>query len=116
MRVKNGVTAMNVQFKKGILEICVLVLLDKKDCYGYELVQRISNKIMISEGSMYPLLRRLTKEGYFTTYFQESSSGPARKYYSLTKQGKTYLQEQMREWKAFTKAVDELIEEGVNSE
>lgn len=107
---------MNIQFKKGILEICVLVLLDKKDCYGYELVQRISDKITISEGSMYPLLRRLTKEGYFTTYFQESSSGPARKYYSLTKAGQMYLQEQMKEWRAFTKAVDELIEEGVSSE
>jgi len=107
---------MNVQFKKGILEICVLVLLDKKDCYGYELVQRISDKITISEGSIYPLLRRLTKEGYFTTYFKESSSGPARKYYSLTKQGQMYLEEQMQEWRAFTKAVDELIEEGVGSE
>ena len=112
----NGVKAMNIQFKKGILEICVLVLLDKKDCYGYELVQSISDKITISEGSMYPLLRRLTKEGYFTTYFQESSSGPARKYYSLTNEGQMYLHEQMKEWRAFTKAVDELIEEGVSSE
>src|SRR5699024_9773232 len=107
---------MNVQFKKGILEICVLVLLDKKDCYGYELVQRISDKITISEGSMYPLLGRLTKEGYVTTYIKESYSGPARKYYSLTKQGQMYLQEQMQEWKEYTKALDELIEEGVSSE
>ena len=107
---------MNVQFKKGILEICVLVLLEKKDCYGYELVQKISNKIEISEGSMYPLLRRLTKEGYFTTYFQESSGGPARKYYRLTEQGREYLHEQMREWKEFSDAVNELIEEGIGSE
>src|SRR5699024_761435 len=107
---------MNDQFKKGIVEVCGLVLLDKEDYYGYEVVRRISDKITISEGSMYPLLRRLTKEGYFTTYFKESSSGPARKYYSLTKQGQMYLQEQMQEWKEFTKAVDELIEEGVNSE
>lgn len=107
---------MNVQFKKGILEICVLVLLDKKDCYGYELVQKISDKIEISEGSMYPLLRRLTKEGYFTTYFQESSEGPARKYYKLTEQGREYLHEQMREWKAFSEAVNQLIKEGVGGE
>jgi len=107
---------VNVQFKKGILEICVLVLLEKKDCYGYELVQKISNKIEISEGSMYPLLRRLTKEGYFTTYFQESSGGPARKYYRLTEQGREYLHEQMREWKEFSDAVNELIEEGIGSE
>ena len=53
---------MNVQFKKGVLELCVLVLLDKKDRYGYELVQKISDQIEISEVSVYPLLRRLTKE------------------------------------------------------
>jgi PadR family transcriptional regulator PadR len=112
----NGVTIMNVQFKKGILEICVLVLLDKQDRYGYELVREISDKIEISEGSMYPLLRRLTKEGYFTTYFQESSGGPARKYYKLTKRGKDYLHEQMLEWKEFSSAVNQLIEEGVSNE
>ncbi|HLR67678.1 PadR family transcriptional regulator [Virgibacillus alimentarius] len=107
---------MNVQFKKGILEICVLVLLDKKDCYGYELVQRISEKIEISEGSMYPLLRRLTKDGYFTTYYQESSEGPARKYYKLTEKGRIHLREQMQEWKEFSNAVNQFIEEGVSSE
>ena len=112
----NGVTIVNVQFKKGILEICVLVLLDKQDRYGYELVQKISDKIEISEGSIYPLLRRLTKEGYFTTYFQESTGGPARKYYKLTGQGRNYLHEQMQEWKEFSSAVNQLIEEGVSNE
>lgn len=111
----NGVTIVNVQFKKGILEICVLVLLDKQDRYGYELVQKISDKIEISEGSMYPLLRRLTKEGYFTTYFQESTGGPARKYYKLTEQGRNYLHEQLQEWKDFSSAVNELIKEGVSN-
>ncbi|TXL65097.1 PadR family transcriptional regulator [Cerasibacillus terrae] len=107
---------MNVQFKKGILELCVLVLLDKKDCYGYELVQRISSKIEISDGSIYPLLRRLTKADYFTTYFQESKEGPARKYYALTEKGKKHLHQQMQEWKEFSKAVNELIEEGIDDE
>lgn len=111
----NGVTTVNVQFKKGILEICVLVLLDKQDRYGYELVQKISDKIEISEGSMYPLLRRLTKEGYFTTYYQESTGGPARKYYKLTEQGRAYLHEQMKDWKEFSDAVNQLIKEGVNN-
>lgn len=105
---------MNVQFKKGILEICVLVLLNKQDHYGYELVRKISSKIEISEGSIYPLLRRLTKEGYFTTYFQESTGGPARKYYKLTEKGRDYLGEQLQEWKEFSTAVNQLIEEGVD--
>lgn len=103
---------MNIQFKKGVLNLCVLVLLDKQDHYGYELVQKISNQISISEGSVYPLLRRLTKEGYFTTYLKESTEGPPRKYYQLTDAGRDYLQEQLKEWDTFTKGVNALIEEG----
>lgn len=107
---------MNVQFKKGVLELCVLVLLNKQDCYGYELVQKISQKIDISEGSAYPLLRRLTKEGYFTTYLKESTEGPPRKYYKLTAEGKKYLETLLQEWEEFTRGVDQLIKEGVNDD
>lgn len=107
---------MNVQFKKGVLNLCVLVLLDKQDRYGYELVQKISDQISISEGSVYPLLRRLTKEGYFTTYLQESTEGPPRKYYKLTDAGREYLHEQLKEWRNFTDGVNTLIEEGVQNE
>lgn len=107
---------MDVQFKKGVLKLCVLVLLDKEDRYGYELVQKISNQIEISEGSVYPLLRRLTKEAYFTTYLKESKEGPSRKYYSLTDKGRIYLQELLEEWKVFSKGVNQLIKEGASSE
>jgi PadR family transcriptional regulator PadR len=107
---------MNVQFKKGVLNLCVLVLLDKQDRYGYELVQKISDKISISEGSVYPLLRRLTKEGYFTTYLQESTEGPPRKYYKLTDAGRKYLHEQLNEWKSFADGVNTLIKEGVQND
>ena len=107
---------MNIQFKKGVLNLCVLVLLEKQDRYGYELVQKISGQIAISEGSVYPLLRRLTKEGYFTTYLQESTEGPPRKYYKLTEVGRTYLHEQLAEWKIFTAGVNQLIEEDVRND
>lgn len=102
---------MNVQFKKGVLELCVLVLLERKDQYGYELVQQISNQIEISEGAVYPLLRRLTKESLATTYLQESSEGPPRKYYKLTGAGSEYLHKLLAEWRAFTSGVNILIEE-----
>ena len=72
---------MNIQFKKGVLEICVLSVLARRDCYGYELVNEISKTIDISEGTIYPLLRRLKDEGLVTTYLQESGEGPPRKYY-----------------------------------
>lgn len=107
---------MNVQFKKGVLELCVLVLLDKQDRYGYELVQKISDQISISEGAVYPLLRRLTKAGYFDTYLQESSEGPPRKYYKLTDTGRTYLHALLKEWRVFSTGVDNIIKEGVLDE
>ncbi|MBU9710224.1 PadR family transcriptional regulator [Evansella tamaricis] len=107
---------MNVQFKKGVLELCVLVLLNKKDHYGYELVQKISENFQISEGSVYPLLRRLTKEGYFTTYLKESIEGPSRKYYQLTEEGRAYLTKLHQEWEEFSKGVNQLIKEGAHNE
>lgn len=107
---------MNTQFKKGVLELCVLVLLDKKDRYGYELVQKISERIDISEGSVYPLLRRLKKESYFTTYLKESTEGPPRKYYKLTDTGRTFLYKSLHEWKEFSNGVNQIIKDGVNDE
>lgn len=103
---------MNIQFKKGVLSLCVLALVNRQDCYGYELVQAISDRIEISEGTVYPLLRRLTKEGYFTTYLKESTEGPPRKYYQITEQGKGYLNEQLDEWKHFIEGVHQLLDKG----
>ncbi len=100
---------MNIQFKKGVLELCVLVVLCRKDFYGYELVQAISKNIDIAEGTVYPILRRLTKEGYFKTYIQESAEGPARKYYQITDKGRVYEAELLEEWNRFLAGVSTLI-------
>jgi PadR family transcriptional regulator, regulatory protein PadR len=102
---------MNVQFKKGVLELCVLVLTSKKDRYGYELVEEISKKFEISEGTIYPLVRRLTKEGLFSTYLMESTEGPPRKYYKITAKGLELKNELLQEWLQFTKGVNEMLEE-----
>ena len=106
---------MNVQFKKGVLELCVLVALTKKECYGYELVVTISKNIDISEGTIYPLLRRLTKEGYFTTFLEESVEGPPRKYYKITESGLAYKNELLLQWRQFVTGVEKLIAEEVAS-
>ena len=103
---------MNTQLKKGILELCVLAVLDKKDCYGYELVNEISKNIEISEGTIYPILRRLNQEGYFTTYLQESQEGPPRKYYKLTALGKSIKEDLLKEWKELVMGVNNIIIEG----
>lgn len=107
---------MNIQFKKGVLNICVLALLNKRDHYGYELVREISGQIEISEGAVYPLLRKLKQEGYVTTYLQESTEGPSRKYYQLTNEGRSYMWTLIKEWSAFSKGVHYIIEEGVKHE
>ena len=101
---------MNPQFKKGVLNLCVLALLEKRDMYGYELVQAISTQIEISEGSVYPLLRRLTKDGFFTTYLKESSEGPPRKYYQITTNGIEELNSLKNEWESFITGVNTLIQ------
>jgi PadR family transcriptional regulator PadR len=102
---------VNIQIKKGVIEVCVFAILSKKDCYGYELAETISRHVKISEGTIYPLLRRLTKEGYFTTYLRESSEGPPRKYYKMSNQGIEYKKSLSKDWNDLTKGVKELIEE-----
>ena len=103
---------MNIQFKKGVLELCVLSTLSHKDCYGYELVQTISAEIKISEGTIYPLLRRLKNDGFVETYLQESSGGPPRKYYTLTQAGASMEESLKDEWKRFVFAVERLLKGG----
>jgi PadR family transcriptional regulator PadR len=107
---------MNVQLKKGVLELCVLAMLFKKDCYGYELVNRISKNIMIAEGTIYPLLKRLKDEGYVTTYLTESQEGPPRKYYKLTDLGVETKEQLEHEWKTFVYGVEKILKEGSNDE
>ena len=102
---------MNTQFRKGVLEICVLTLISKKDMYGYEIVQNISRVMEVNEGTIYPILRRLTKEGYFETYILESNEGPARKYYKITPEGANNLDKLSKEWKEFVLAVNTFLNE-----
>lgn len=100
---------LKIQLKKGVLELCVLAILDRDDCYGYELVNEISKSIPISEGTIYPLMRRLKKEGYVTTYLQESQSGPPRKYYNLTDLGRKTKKDLSNEWFEFIEGINKIL-------
>jgi len=102
---------MNAQFKKGVLELCVLVLLDRKDCYGYEMVDEISKSISISEGTIYPLLKRLRKDKMVISYLKESQDGPPRKYYQITDLGKEKKEKLVAEWDEFSTGVNNLVHE-----
>lgn len=100
---------MNPQFHKGIVELCVLALVAERDRYGYELVEEISRRIEISEGTIYPILRRLTQEKYFETYLQESTEGPPRKYYRITRAGRDACRRMVGEWKVFNGQIEGLL-------
>ena len=75
-------------------------------------MNKISENIAISEGTIYPLLRRLTKEGYFTTYLKESTEGPPRKYYKITERGNEVYLELRKQWESFVEGVSNVIEGG----
>ncbi len=102
---------MNTQYKKGVLELCVLSLLHKRDCYGYEISAFLSNHIDIADGTVYPILRKLKADGLLTTYLQEESGGPPRKYYKLTKLGRETYRSDRAEYFKFSQSVKTLLED-----
>lgn len=102
---------MNIQYKKGVLELCVLSLLHGKDRYGYEISEFLAEKIDIADGTVYPILRKLKSDGLVTTYLSEESGGPPRKYYSLTKLGRETYQTDRADYLGFAKTVEEILAE-----
>lgn len=102
---------MNTQYKKGVIELCVLSLLMQRDCYGYEVAEYLSRHIDIADGTVYPVLRKLKKEGLLTTYLSESSGGPPRKYYSITDEGAAAYKRDKREYLEFAEAIRRILEE-----
>lgn len=107
---------MDTQIKKGLLDLCVLSFLIDKDMYGYEIVQSISKSIEVCEGTIYPILRRLSKEGYFETYIVESNEGPARKYYRITALGIEFYKKQLNSWEKLKNGMDSILKRGENND
>jgi len=103
--------AVQVQLKKGVLELCVLALLSRQDSYAYEIASRLAEGIDMGEGTIYPLMRRMQTDGLVDTYLVESSSGPSRKYFKLTEAGKQSFTAQKAEWAAFSRAVEAILGE-----
>jgi PadR family transcriptional regulator PadR len=103
------------QMRKGALEYCVLALLTGKPRYGFEIVQRLGqiDGMLTSEGTIYPLLGRLRRDGLVQTEWKESAAGPPRRYYELTGEGRRGLRAFRDEWMTFRTAVDLILETGV---
>ena len=110
----DGQERLLTQMRRGTLEYCVLALLREEERYGFDLVRALAavDGMVTSEGTIYPLLGRLRRDGLVSTTWEESPSGPPRRYYRLTPKGHKALGEFVEEWQRFRDAVDRFVEGG----
>ena len=103
----------STQLRKGMLEFCILNAIRGTSLYGYDIVRTLRNieGLVISEGTIYPILSRLKREGFVQTTIRESTEGPARKYYELTEQGEKILDEMNSYWKVIKEGTNKIIKE-----
>jgi len=94
------------QMRKGVLEFCILSVLKEKEAYTSEILDTLKDaKLLVVEGTIYPLLTRLKNDGVLTYRWEESTSGPPRKYYGLTTDGHIFLEELSKTWQELAGAV-----------
>ncbi|MDD2289722.1 MAG: PadR family transcriptional regulator [Bacteroidales bacterium] len=104
---ENNIDNIKSQMRKGVLEYCILSVLDKNDAYASELISKLKDaRIIVVEGTLYPLLTRQKNQGMLTYRWEESTQGPPRKYYSLTNKGREVLQEMDKAWKEIVETID----------
>jgi PadR family transcriptional regulator PadR len=106
--------ALITQMRKGAVEYCVLALLAGRERYGYELVQALSSVegMLVTEGTVYPILSRLRRDGLVAAEWRESREGPPRKYYRLTPTGAAALDAFKAQWRVFAAAVQTILGKG----
>ncbi len=104
------------QFRKGMLELCILNVIKDTSPYGYDIVRKLRNVVtlVISEGTIYPILSRLKRQGFVRTTIKESSEGPPRKYYELTEKGRNILTRMNSYWQEIKAGTDSLKGEKTN--
>lgn len=108
---KSLVARKIVQMKKGSLELAILSLLSRAECYGYDLCQQLKQSgVETVAGTVYPLLNRLKKEGIIGYSWKESIQGPPRKYYVLTEMGRDMYQEMKNEWNILRNGLQQIFE------
>ncbi len=98
------------QMRKGVLELCILSIIGEKDAYASDIIEKLKEaKLIIVEGTLYPLLTRLKNDGMTTYRWEESKSGPPRKYFQITDIGKAVLNELKVGWQELSVAVEKII-------
>lgn len=104
---------MVFQLGASLLDALVLAVLHKEATYGYKLTQEVKSMLQVSESTLYPVLRRLTREGCLETY-DEEHMGRNRRYYRLTEKGKKQYAFYVKEWQTFSEQIDQMLIEGGN--
>jgi PadR family transcriptional regulator PadR len=101
------------QLRKGLLELCVLNVVGQQRVYGYDIVKQLRqvDALVVAEGTVYPILSRLKRDGLVTSSLEESPEGPARKYYELTKRGRQLLADMNAYWDTLTSGIETLRKE-----
>jgi PadR family transcriptional regulator PadR len=95
------------QMRKGILEYCILSVLSKNSCYASDIIKELKEaKVIVVEGTLYPLLTRQKNAGLLSYRWEESQQGPPRKYYELTSEGKEYLDDLDGSWEELVESVN----------
>lgn len=103
------------QMRKGILEYCILLIIAGEDSYVQDIINKLkTSKMLVVEGTIYPLLTRLKNMGLLSYRWEESSQGPPRKYYSITDSGKVFLRELENSWNELTAAIENLKQTTTN--
>ncbi len=100
---------VQAQMRKGVLEFCILNVISKRKSYASDIIDALKNaKLLVVEGTLYPLLTRLKNDGLLSYTWEESKSGPPRKYYQLTPEGQVMLLEMTKTWKELEYAVEQV--------
>uniref|UniRef100_UPI0039A5E404 PadR family transcriptional regulator n=1 Tax=Ornithobacterium rhinotracheale TaxID=28251 RepID=UPI0039A5E404 len=100
-----------VQMRKGILELCILSIIKRGDCYSSDIIEELKNaQMLVVEGTLYPLLTRLKNARMLSYRWEESTSGPPRKYFDITPEGEKFLNELIDSWYNLTQTVSHIIE------
>lgn len=104
----------NAQMRKGVLELCILSIVSREDAYASDIIGKLKEaKLIVVEGTLYPLLTRLKNEGLLGYRWEESTQGPPRKYYKITESGQKSLDEMTADWRELIESVERLMNLGL---
>lgn len=98
------------QMRKGVLELCILAIVSEKPSYATDILIGLKeNQLIVVEGTLYPLLTRLKNDGFLSYHWEESTSGPPRKYFTLTPLGEEFLESLKKAWKELVESINSII-------